>query len=67
MWQERTTVIAAHAHTGLGQVVRAEREELSRLGDLIRRQAPRGTSIMVPTEYANFLPVSFMTSAPLDG
>ncbi len=50
-WNERARIVAAQFQTGLSQVVRAEREELWALSAISSAvNAPRGTSIIVPTE-----------------
>ena len=55
-------VVAAVAERHLGQVVRAEAEELRVLGDLVRVSAPRGISIIVPNMKSTVVP-----AAPLTG
>ena len=47
--EEGAHVVTADAERGLGEVVRAEGEELGVFGDLIGGESATGTSIMVPT------------------
>jgi hypothetical protein len=49
-------IVARDAERRLRQVVGAEAEELRRLGDLARRSAARGSSIIVPTMIGIFTP-----------